>query len=609
MGLFRRTRRPDDGGTADTSREAHHASATSADVVRVAGWDGDLQHLDAPVTVVVTTRSDRHAEVPRLVTVARDAFGSDADVRAVSYVADASPRDGFDPTLPWARREHVDGIGSAVNASVAAGVGRTLVLVDTSVQLDAGALTALARTADGPVQALVRTAGGDLRRGSRLVRPGALPWSDDRGDRTTDVLLGADQPAVSVPQQALVPAPCLPDERTTLTAWTAAAAAAAHSVVRTRDVGEVTRTVEPGRTVDAAVADVVASWRTWIDAGDSSAVVGGPPLPPWGLRPVTPVVRERSDGAALAWSVKIAAPAGPEGDGWGDVHFAAELAAALERLGQRVRIDRRDAHVRDDDGTDDVTLVVRGLDRVPPNPASVNLLWVISHPDDVADTELRTFDRAFAAGPAWAAAASARSGVRVESLLQATDPSVFHPGDVVAGSQGAGGADAGRVVFIGSTRGAARPVVTDAVALGADLRVHGPGWEGVVPDHLRGRASLTRDEVAAAYASARVVLNDHWPDMAAGGFVSNRVFDVLASGGVVVTDPVTGIADVLDAPTLAVARSRSELASLLDPAHPWPGAEQRAEVAAAVAAEHSFDARARVLLAAARSERARLAGA
>ncbi|KTR02494.1 hypothetical protein, partial [Curtobacterium luteum] len=210
MGLFRRTRRPDDGAAADTGREARNGPAASADVVRVSGWDGDLPHLDATVTVVVTTRSDRHAEVPRLVAVARGAFGGDVDVRVVSYVADASPRDGFDPTLPWVRREHVDGIGSAVNAGVARGAGRTLVLVDTSVRLDAAALIALARPGDGPVQALVQTAAGELRGGARLVRPGALPWSDDRGDRATDVLLGADQPAVSVPQRAVVPAPCLP---------------------------------------------------------------------------------------------------------------------------------------------------------------------------------------------------------------------------------------------------------------------------------------------------------------------------------------------------------------------------------------------------------------
>ncbi len=250
-------------------------------------------------------------------------------------------------------------------------------------------------------------------------------------------------------------------------------------------------------------------------------------------------------------------------------------------------------------GSPEHPFMVRGLDRVPPNPASVNLLWVISHPDDVADTELRSFDQVFAAGPAWAAEAAVRAGVRVRTLLQATDPAVFRPSPPR-------GPDAGRVVFVGSTRGASRPVVADAVALGVDLHVHGPGWESVVPEQMRGAPSLTRSEVAAAYASARLVLNDHWPDMAAGGFVSNRVFDVLASGGVVVTDEVAGLAEVLDVPTLAVARSRDDLATLLDPARPWPDAEERRSIVARIAAEHSFDARARVLLDAARAERARL---
>lgn len=75
------------------------------------------------------------------------------------------------------------------------------------------------------------------------------------------------------------------------------------------------------------------------------------------------------------------------------------------------------------------------------------------------------------------------------------------------------------------------------------------------------------------------------------------------------TDSVAGLSDVLDVldvPTLAVARSRDELADLLDPARPWPSAAERAAVAERIAAEHSFDARAAVLLAAARAERARL---
>ena len=571
------------------------------------GFHEPLPQLDDDVTVLVTTRSDRHGEVGRLVAVVREAFGPAVDVRAVSYVADASPRDPFGPGLPWLGTDPLDGIGSAVNAGVAAGVGRTLVLVDTSVTIGAVALRALA-DAGSAAGARVRLPDGTVRSGARLLRPGALPWSDDRtgaevevdADAVPDVgtVFALDQPVLSVPGAALVPAPCLPDERMTLTAWTRAVADVHGGPVRV--VTAASRSVEPGRTVDAATVDAFSTWRD--RAPEAGSVVAGPPLPPWGARPVSPATQSTGGTESLLWSLKIAAPAGPGGDGWGDVYFAAELAGALERLGQRVRIDRRDAHVRDDDAADDVTLVIRGLDRVPPNPASVNLLWVISHPDDVSDTELRSFDRVFAAGPAWAAAASARAGLPVTPLLQATDPAVFRPVP-------AHGPDAGRVVFVGSTRGVVRPLVADAVAIGADLRVHGPGWDALVPAGSLGEPSLTRSEVATAYASAKVVLNDHWDDMAAGGFVSNRVFDVLAAGGVVVTDPVEGIADVLDVPTLAVARDRGDLAALLAPDRGWPSAAERARIAAGIAAEHSFDARARVLLDAARVGSRRLRGA
>jgi spore maturation protein CgeB len=36
------------------------------------------------------------------------------------------------------------------------------------------------------------------------------------------------------------------------------------------------------------------------------------------------------------------------------------------------------------------------------------------------------------------------------------------------------------------------------------------------------------------------VLNDHWPDMRAQGFVSNRIFDVGLSGGFVISDTFAG---------------------------------------------------------------------
>jgi hypothetical protein len=70
----------------------------------------------------------------------------------------------------------------------------------------------------------------------------------------------------------------------------------------------------------------------------------------------------------LRWAIDIAAPAASRGDRWGDTYFARSLADALERRGQHVAIDRRDARERDSRDHDDVLLVLRGLDRVQPRP-------------------------------------------------------------------------------------------------------------------------------------------------------------------------------------------------------------------------------------------------
>lgn len=61
-------------------------------------------------------------------------------------------------------------------------------------------------------------------------------------------------------------------------------------------------------------------------------------------------------------------------------------------------------------------------------------------------------------------------------------------------------------------------------------------WHGLVPDEYIKGEYFPNESLAELYASATVVLNDHRPDMAAKGFMSNRVFDVLASGAALVTD-------------------------------------------------------------------------
>ncbi|WP_019144770.1 glycosyltransferase [Aeromicrobium massiliense] len=342
--------------------------------------------------------------------------------------------------------------------------------------------------------------------------------------------------------------------------------------------------------------------RPWQQAGFAVAqrlVDGGLPASRRRTSVRTILSRPRAtvqDGPAaglpsLRWSIKIAAPAGPLGEAWGDTHFAADLARALRRYGQQVVVDRREVHVRPaSDYLDDVTLTLRGLDRVSPQPGATNLLWVISHPDDVSDDELRSgFDRIYAASRSWADRATTRSGVSVRPLLQATDPDRFSP-------QGAATAGLG-VLFVGNSRKVFRPVVRDAVAAGADLTVFGRDWDGLIDPQLVRAELLPNEQLPAAYRGADVVLNDHWRDMAVEGFVSNRLFDAVAAGARVVSDAVEGL-DALFGGSVQVYRTADDLSTLLDPACArWPDDEARRANARAVAEHHSFDARARTLLA------------
>jgi hypothetical protein len=290
----------------------------------------------------------------------------------------------------------------------------------------------------------------------------------------------------------------------------------------------------------------------------------------------------------LRWSIRISAPADSTGDVWGDLFFAEDLAESLRRLGQSVTIDRLGAPKRAI--ADDVVLHLVGLHRPVPVPGAVNILWVISHPELVTDEEFGLdWDERYAASASWGDRRSTAEWT-IRPLLQATNPSRFTPtptGDELPTE----------VLFVGKTRNVFRPIVRDAVAAGVDLAVYGDGWEEYIdPSYVRADF-LPNDRVPAMYRGARVVLNDHWQDMAETGFASNRLFDAVAAGARVITDAVDGLPEEFG-DSVRVYHSVDELAELARADAPgWPDAEERARNAAAVAEHHSFDARAQQFLA------------
>ncbi|MDY0909007.1 glycosyltransferase family protein [Microbacterium sp. CFBP9034] len=316
------------------------------------------------------------------------------------------------------------------------------------------------------------------------------------------------------------------------------------------------------------------------------------------LREALPVLRRRASAIRveehpprLRWAIKSSATGDLAGDVWGDTFFAEALADALGRLGQEAVVDRSTSHVRASTGWDDITLTLRGLSSFLPQPDALNLLWVISHPDLVTRQELESgYARIYSAGPAWASQVRERWGLDVRTLLQATDATRF---SLTARDD----RPQRGVLFVGRTRGVSRPIVTDAIAAGADPEVYGDdGWEQFIhPRYVKG-AGISNEELPAAYAGARIVLNDHWRDMAEFGFYSNRLFDAAATGARVVSDHVDGI-DELFGGQVRTYTEPSELARLLDAESPdWPEQTELEALARKVGVEHSFDARARVLL-------------
>ncbi len=305
------------------------------------------------------------------------------------------------------------------------------------------------------------------------------------------------------------------------------------------------------------------------------------------------LVRPRSAQRPLRWSIKNPAPGGRSGTRWGDTHFVEDLAEALTGLDQEVVSYRYGSYDAAATAFDDVNLVLRGIRRIPPNPGQVNVMWIISHPEDVVAEELAGFDLVYAASRSWAAKMSAEWGIDIRPLLQATDASAFHP----RASAELPGPHAD-VVFVGQTRpDSPRQIVMDAIAAGVPVKVWGERWARYLPPgHLQGDYVVNAD-LPALYRSAKIVLSDHHRDLADDGFVANRLFDAVACGARVISDEVEGL-DELFSSAVQVYRTAEDLARLTsdEGLTVFPDAAEMTRIAAAVAANHSFAARARTLL-------------
>jgi hypothetical protein len=304
--------------------------------------------------------------------------------------------------------------------------------------------------------------------------------------------------------------------------------------------------------------------------------------------PLRALARRRWDVAPLEIAIKICPPDWNGAEHWGDTHFGRALADELRRRGHSPRLEV--VREWDDDAPADVALHLRGLWSYVPRRGQVNLLWVISHPELVTGAECDRYDHVFVASAPDAERLAALTATPVSVLEQATDPAVFFPQP--------DDAFAHEVAFVGNSRGVRRRALAALLPSDRDVAVWGKDWDGLIDArHVVGE-HLPNDQVRRVYASAGVVLNDHWDDMREQGYVSNRVYDALAAGAVLLSDDVPGLRERFG-DAVATFATDDELRAQVDRLLADPAAARAAarRGRALVLAGHTFGHRVEAILA------------
>ncbi len=101
-----------------------------------------------------------------------------------------------------------------------------------------------------------------------------------------------------------------------------------------------------------------------------------------------------------------------------------------------------------------------------------------------------------------------------------------------------------------------------AIESGFEVALFGNGWQDKAPEQFFKGEYIDNNELHKYYSSAKIVLNDTREDMKKDGFISNRVFDVTASGGFLISDYMPEV-EQFYGDSIPMFKTKEELAQLL----------------------------------------------
>jgi len=246
---------------------------------------------------------------------------------------------------------------------------------------------------------------------------------------------------------------------------------------------------------------------------------------------------------------------------WGDNWVKEELSKALKKLGYRISISRPDVH------PPDVLIHLSGGEieyvykkRIEQFPNSIyKIAWIYSHPEKVSTTNLRGYDRIYCCSTFFIKKLWEMGYTEARVMLGATSKRPISMPNKYD------------VVFVGNNRGPhgmdGRAIINHIKSLGNlpyRIGIWGSNWENnQVPKSWYGGRYWPYEELNKLYASSKICLQDHRTEMVNEGFVSVKLFDILASGSLAISDANKGI-DPIFKGAVPQYESAQHLKQLLD---------------------------------------------
>lgn len=218
---------------------------------------------------------------------------------------------------------------------------------------------------------------------------------------------------------------------------------------------------------------------------------------------------------------------------WGDYFVAEGLKQEFENKGYSARIQLLPEWESSEDALTDYVIVLRGLSYYTPKIQHYNVIWNISHPEAVSLTEYELYDHVFIASKNWSKRLEKYLDTPTDTMFQCTNTNRFyHEYNEKYESE---------LLFVGNSRNEYRKIIRDLLPTDYELSIYGAGWDEIIDKQYLKGENIPNNKLRQAYSSCKILLNDHWEDMRETGFISNRIFDAIACGSIVISDDVEGV--------------------------------------------------------------------